>query len=528
MSRRRVLMVGWDGATWDAIDPLLRAGRLPNLEALLSRGFRTELRSTVPPVTPAAWTSLATGQGPGRTGVLGFRHLDLRRPSGFNPKLAGSSDLRGRTLFEHAAASGLGVAVAAFPMTWPPFPIEGGVLLSGWPRPETATAPVWPAQEADAFPSWGKGPTRPSSTRFTRDGREDPVAAARQLDERTLWAAKHWVATRDDRLTFVGFQGTDHLAHHYWGCPELDDCYIRCDEWLGVLQREMGKDSTTFLVSDHGFGPGPQSRVHLGRVLASAGLLARATKESPGPSIVGRLSKSVRHSLRPESWKRLRTYVPGSVRRWGFEQASDVAGLDSARTRVCRVSLYEGYEGIVVQVRGRQRGGNVAPEDWAAVRNEARSAVLKVRDATGPVVRAIWDREQLWEGPALAGMPDLVIQLREDLTGGNALGDGPVVEPLGDQRQKGSHRRMGIVAGAGPGISRSSPDPIDPWDVLPTALAVLGLGVPEGIDGAPVSSVLTNAPPSPIPRAGRGSPEKSDDVADWDLEQSLKELGYLS
>lgn len=528
MTPKRVLIVGWDGATWEAIDPLLTKGRLPHLEGLLSRGFRADLRSTVPPVTPAAWTSMATGQAPGRTGVLGFRHLDLRRPSGFDPRLAGSADLRGRTLFEHAAGAGLGVALAAFPMTWPPFPIPGGVLLSGWPRPETADAPVWPPDEAAALGPWGDGPTRPSSTRFTRDGQEDPVAAAQQLDERTLRVAKHWLATRDDRLVFVGFQGTDHLAHRYWGRPELDDCYVRCDGWLGELQNAAGDDCAVFLVSDHGFGEGAAARVHLGRALADAGLLARAHASARRPSLAGRASRAVRHSLPSERWKRLRSHLPGAVRRWGFERALDASGLDSARTRVCRVSLYEGYEGIVVQVRGRQRGGIVAPEDWAGVRDEARAVLLGVTDDIGQVVRAIWNREDVWEGPALPGMPDLVVQLRDDLTGGNALDEGPVIEPISDLRSEGSHRRMGIVAGAGPGILRGTPEPIDPWDVLPTALALLGLGVPEGIDGVAVPAVLARPAPMPIPRAGLAAPQAIDDFEPEDLEQSLRELGYLS
>ena len=258
MTCRRVLVVGWDGATWDAIDPLLAERRLPHLAALLDGGVRADLRSTVPPVTPAAWTSLATGQAPGRTGVLGFRHLDLRRASGFDPRLAGSADLRGRTLFEHAAALGAGVAMAAYPMTWPPFPVPGGVLLSGWPRPETARAPMWPESEALQEPDWGQGATRPSSTVRTRDGREDPVSAAIQLDERTLRVGLRWLREREDRVVFVGLQGTDHLAHRYWGQPELEACYERFDGWLGALREAAGADAATVIVSDHGFGPGPQ------------------------------------------------------------------------------------------------------------------------------------------------------------------------------------------------------------------------------------------------------------------------------
>jgi predicted AlkP superfamily phosphohydrolase/phosphomutase len=43
-----VLLIGWDGADWRILDPLLERGDLPNLANLISRGHRAILRSTVP------------------------------------------------------------------------------------------------------------------------------------------------------------------------------------------------------------------------------------------------------------------------------------------------------------------------------------------------------------------------------------------------------------------------------------------------------------------------------------------------
>jgi predicted AlkP superfamily phosphohydrolase/phosphomutase len=41
----RVLIVGWDGADWEILDPLLAAGDLPNLAKLIARGQRGVSRS---------------------------------------------------------------------------------------------------------------------------------------------------------------------------------------------------------------------------------------------------------------------------------------------------------------------------------------------------------------------------------------------------------------------------------------------------------------------------------------------------
>jgi len=59
----QVLVIGLDGATWRVLDPWSHAGRLPHLTALMERGARGILQSTVPALTLPAWSSCMTGIG---------------------------------------------------------------------------------------------------------------------------------------------------------------------------------------------------------------------------------------------------------------------------------------------------------------------------------------------------------------------------------------------------------------------------------------------------------------------------------
>jgi len=68
----KLLIIGWDGATFDVIDPLLARGELPHLAGLIARGVRGRLRSTVPPSSAVAWPTFATGRDPAGHGVFGF------------------------------------------------------------------------------------------------------------------------------------------------------------------------------------------------------------------------------------------------------------------------------------------------------------------------------------------------------------------------------------------------------------------------------------------------------------------------
>ena len=70
----RVLVLGLDGATWSVLDPMRQRGLMPNLQAFLARAASGTLRSIIPPVTTAAWTTMMTGCGPARHGD-GIRHL---------------------------------------------------------------------------------------------------------------------------------------------------------------------------------------------------------------------------------------------------------------------------------------------------------------------------------------------------------------------------------------------------------------------------------------------------------------------
>jgi hypothetical protein len=73
--RPRLVMVGIDSATLDALLPLAEQGELPFFHALLQQGAYGRL-TTISPVRPdALWTTLATGQLPYRHGILAANAL---------------------------------------------------------------------------------------------------------------------------------------------------------------------------------------------------------------------------------------------------------------------------------------------------------------------------------------------------------------------------------------------------------------------------------------------------------------------
>ena len=72
MSNNKAVILGMDGATWNVLNPLIEEGKLPNIKKLRDGGAWGKLNSTVPPLTPPAWTTAFTGKNSGKHNIFDF------------------------------------------------------------------------------------------------------------------------------------------------------------------------------------------------------------------------------------------------------------------------------------------------------------------------------------------------------------------------------------------------------------------------------------------------------------------------
>src|SRR5437870_5835373 len=126
----------------------MEEGKLPRLRALAERGDFRRLASTNPPQSPVAWTTFATGTGPGRHGIFDFIERD---PATYLPDVGtggvrpprywhgvvqsapaeGWTRRRGVPFWQVAAEHGVHAVVLRVPYAFPPDPVPGGRMLSG-------------------------------------------------------------------------------------------------------------------------------------------------------------------------------------------------------------------------------------------------------------------------------------------------------------------------------------------------------------------------------------------------------------
>ena len=121
-----LVLVGIDGAGWPQVERLRAEGRLPTFDALVARGARAELRTLDPVLSPPIWTSIASGVGPERHGVIDF--------------WTSSEAVRAKRIWEVADERGLSSGVFGYLVTWPPRK-RGGFLVPGFLAGDTRTLP---------------------------------------------------------------------------------------------------------------------------------------------------------------------------------------------------------------------------------------------------------------------------------------------------------------------------------------------------------------------------------------------------
>jgi len=78
MKARRVVVLGFDGLDPALCRRFMAEGKLPNLSRLAGAGAFRELATTIPSISPVAWSTFATGVNPGKHAIFDFFTRDPR------------------------------------------------------------------------------------------------------------------------------------------------------------------------------------------------------------------------------------------------------------------------------------------------------------------------------------------------------------------------------------------------------------------------------------------------------------------
>jgi len=568
-NRRRVLVLGLDGATFRLIEPLRGAGRLPNLSRLMEKGATCVLQSTIQPSSEQAWTTFMTGQNNGRHGVFGFQQ---RRPGSYQFDYVNARSNRSRSLWSLLSRRGRDVIVLNTPMTYPPEPVKG-VLVGGLLSPGLRSAFTYPPGIYDELrEACGDYQIDVDTERGRLDESQLARLAAdglRMIQLRTC-ACLHLAQTRPWDLFMVVFGASDRLAHKFWKYWDkthplhdqageqafgdvLPGIYRELDQAVGRLLAALDDGNTTvFILSDHGFGP-MEKAVYLNRWLAQKGYLVFKEGVSLDPAQQFRLT--VRNGLR-RAIKYLDHPLMSSAKRRAFRLFPGLKGALYSSVAFAQVdwSRSQAYAvgtmgNIYFNRRGREPQGIVGPgleADALAERLMADLGALLDPDSGQPVFHTVRRGRDLYHGPALDEAPDVVgvKDSRYHVVTADWQSGEEIVVSLGDAMhfasdQSGQHELPGILIAAGPGIrSGERLEDAHLVDMAATILHALGETIPETMDSRVIESLflpeaLAQNPPrygseaaDGLDAAGSAGPAYSAEERAL-VEEHLAGLGYL-
>jgi predicted AlkP superfamily phosphohydrolase/phosphomutase len=558
----RVFVLGLDGATWDVLRPLVEQGELPHLAGIMGQGAAGTLRSVFPPLSPVAWTAVMTGKNSGKHGIFEFLE------PGHDPlggRVNSSRAIQAELVWEIAGRHGKITVAGGVPLSYPLRPAPGfflGDFLSPAGARDFASDPsVFAELEREV------GPYRPWSTAVHDGGREaETLAELTAFLDQHLRTVQFLIDRCDWDLFLFNLMATDRVQHELWHAwdpthpaahgrdltavrADLIRFWRRLDEGIGAIAERLGNgpDTALVLLSDHGFGPITRY------VNFNVWLLQRdeiALQDSwyvrqkhwfyqRGVTPEWLYNKMVRLGLARQRVSRFRGKQTGPLERLAQSVFLSRRHIDWSRTR----AYAQGNFGqIFLNLQGRQPHGCVAPADARPLLEDLKAGLLAIPhpDTGAALVERVYERDELYDGPHARLAPDLTVVLGDwryrtiglhDFTTHQVIS--PAFGPTGD------HRMEGVLVAAGPPFRPGAvPQGATLLDVAPTLLHLLGVPVPDDMDGRVLTEILapafaTSQAKLPAVAGARSTtpevpvPSAYTEEEDAAIQQRLADLGYL-
>ncbi|MBX7165579.1 MAG: alkaline phosphatase family protein [Pirellulales bacterium] len=464
----KTVLLGLDGATFTILDHLVATGVMPHLGEMYRRGARALLGSTPLPLTPQAWTTMATGRNPGHHGIADWIRCE-QGASGTYCHLNNARDNHCETLWSYASRQGKRVTVLNYFGLAPPSPINGHTM-PGFTSGRHLRRSSYPADLFARLEGVSGFDVKVLGMDFDVEMQGlqemDHENWARWIDHQIardrVWMSvmEHLMRTEPSDLTAMVLDGTDklqHLAYRFldpalrpaqptpWEQQVTERCqayYRQVDDFLGRLAELVGAWGRLFIVSDHGF-TGTQEIVYINRWLCDQGLL------------------HWRGEVPEDQAEACQTDRP----------AQDANLVDLERSRA--YALTPSSNGVFL---------NVPPSEYVAFRDDLIDKLLALRGPDGgQVITEVKKREDWFAGPYINHFPDLTLTLRDHGFVSVLNGRAPVVPR---SVPNGTHHPDGILVATGTGVQAG----VDAGkyyllDIAPLLAHSLGLEIPADYEG---------------------------------------------
>jgi predicted AlkP superfamily phosphohydrolase/phosphomutase len=531
----RLLVVGWDGATWSVADPLADAGRLPVLSSLREHAASGIVESVPNMNSAPAWSTIATGLNPGRHGIFYF---DEPVEGSYRRRVVNAERRSGETVWSMLSRADKRIIVVNVPISYPAQAVNG-FMVAGLDTP-AKTLPGFtyprdlPARYPDLFERYV---VEPGAKALMKAGRVR-AAADQLVDAIDGWASVAERLMRDERwdVAFVVFTSSDTSQHFFWSGPDrgvVDRVYELQDAATGrliELARMQDPDVNVVILADHGGAPNTRGPELMPIWLEDQGLQARMVDSLGKHALVGGFQLLERTLTREQKlalagrFPRLRERAQSEAR---------LAGLDWSRTSAYSDGI---RDEVFVNLAGREPQGTLSQDGYEEFIAEISSRIQQIVevDSGRAAVESATPRGTAYWGPFGSRAPDMTIRWVTDgpFSGfecrSQAARDRMREATAKPPFQVGGHHPEGLFVAQGPDVRPGSVNG-RLVDIAPTLLALSGTPIPSGLDGEPLGFVQTSFEIGGEAAPSRAAPvsEGYTDEEEAAVRRRLEDLGYL-
>lgn len=454
---KKVAVIGLDGLSWDILNKFFKWKIMPNLKKIATNSLKGVLKSTIPPESGPAWTSIATGVNPGKHGIFGFTKPTKNYE---DTVIMNSRDVKYLRVHEMVAIQGLKSICVNQLFTYPIKRIPGSSVITDWLSPEIKYSP-----EIAKYVKNYNGPTlgQPSPM-MKKNWNSEYLDVSSRVD-----TIINLLQKADWNLFWTVYSEPDHLFHRFFDMVmkrdhRLTRLLTKIDETFGII---MSCADLLVVVSDHGFTKYNQG-VYPNTFLEKYGLVAKRKQRRMKDIVCQRQLDEPKATFQlPESLYKYLSAMPASVEQIILKIYRQLVKADVR----AKLSAYVDPElskafayGFGVFVKKKELVDKI-------------TSLLKDQEFIG----GIWKREELYQGKHVERMPDLVIL--PNFEKGFALRGDAITPKTTVRRNFSSHHPDGIVLIHKKDLQQSWTNNITVYDIVPTILNFLDLEIPRDTDG---------------------------------------------
>ena len=548
----KVIIIGIDGANFTVIDKLLEQGRMPNLQKLINRGTRAKLKSTIPYLSPVAWSSMISGVNPGKHGIFDFARLS---PGTYDITPLMGGDRQVPSVWSYLSSLGKTVGSSNVPFSYPPEDVDG-IVISGMDTP--------PGVKDFISPDDVRKELIEQTENFYQDiplvryGKRLMVNFNFLVIDKAIKARTRILFSLMDRLDWdflmSVFIVTDRVQHMFWdqmdegagGKILIDETYSMIDISLGRTLEKIDEQTTVFIVSDHGFER-TRKCVSMRKWLSMNGYFHEIGQEQQRfgatASFLGnmklRIKKNIFNTLLLlfSSTSFTHKILKVLLSRRNKRSFSGRVHCDWGSTKAF---CYGTYGGIFINVKGKYPQGIVEPgTEYNDIREEIKHRLIEMNDPENgkALVKNVFFKEEIFFGATVDDAPDIIVDWHSGYRGHGSVHDGSsksfISNPLW---WTGDHTLDGVFIGAGPHVKEGfSIDSLNITDITPTLLHLMGQPVPEHMDGEVATEIIKQSfldshkivIKDYLSQCGTNKDRKYSDAEKKAIEERLRNLGYM-